>query len=183
MISSFNFECVHRAEQLPWLLNLTQIIQVTPGSGHQGLHRDDGVFAFEHSVLGNLEYELSTIWYAATLITCACAYSRAQNITKLLLPCCRALHDFTAELGATRVVPGEFLAIVIIPHCVRSGCSQSRRLKRPNMAVARHREPPLAGVSQARRHGELPSSDATGGQEGREGPSNERAILIWGQRF
>ena len=68
-----------RAEQLPWLLNLTQIIQVSPGSGNQGLHRDDGVFAWEHSVLGNCEYELSTIW---------------------------ALHDFTAELGATRVVPG-----------------------------------------------------------------------------
>ena len=90
----------NRAEQLPWLLNLTQIIQVSPGSGHQGLHRgecsnnslavffrsltgavvpDDGVFAFDHSTLGNLEYELSTIW---------------------------ALHDFTAECGATRVVPG-----------------------------------------------------------------------------
>ena len=52
-----------RAAMLPWLLNLTQIIQVTPGSGHQGLHRDDGVFAFEttgigQSVLGNLEYEV-----------------------------------------------------------------------------------------------------------------------------
>jgi hypothetical protein len=69
-----------RAEQLPWLLNLTQIIQVSPGSGHQGLHRDDGVFAWDHSVLGNLEYELSTIW---------------------------ALHEFTAEIGATRVVPGK----------------------------------------------------------------------------
>ena len=65
---------------LPWLLNLTQIIQVSPGSGHQGLHRDDGVFAWDHSVLGNLEYELSTIW---------------------------ALHEFTAEIGATRVVPGK----------------------------------------------------------------------------
>ena len=52
-----------RAAQLPWLLNLTQIIQVSPGSGNQGLHRDDGVFAFEttgigQSVLGNLEYEV-----------------------------------------------------------------------------------------------------------------------------
>lgn len=55
-----------RATQLPWLLNLTQIIQVTPGSGHQGLHRDDGVFAFEttgigQSSLGNLEYEVRPI--------------------------------------------------------------------------------------------------------------------------
>ena len=31
----------NRAEQLPWLLNLTQIIQVSPGSGHQGLHRGE----------------------------------------------------------------------------------------------------------------------------------------------
>jgi ectoine hydroxylase-related dioxygenase (phytanoyl-CoA dioxygenase family) len=53
-----------------------QIIQVQPGSGAQGLHRDAGVFAWDTKVLG-LEVEISTIW---------------------------ALHDFTEEVGATRIV-------------------------------------------------------------------------------
>ena len=43
----------------------------------QGLHRDAGVFAWDTKVLG-LEVEISTIW---------------------------ALHDFTEEVGATRIVP------------------------------------------------------------------------------
>eukprot|EP01043_Picozoa_sp_COSAG02_P083730 COSAG02_NODE_21696_length_778_cov_1.050074_1_plen_168_part_00 len=43
----------------------------------QGLHRDAGVFAWDTKVLG-LEIEISTIW---------------------------ALHDFTEEVGATRIVP------------------------------------------------------------------------------
>lgn len=38
--------------KLPWLLNLTQVIQVQPGSGAQGLHRDAGVFAWDTGVLG-----------------------------------------------------------------------------------------------------------------------------------
>jgi len=61
-----------RGEQIPWNLNLTQIIQVEPGTAAQNLHRDGGYLQFNFD--GKLEHQISTIW---------------------------ALHDFTSEIGAT----------------------------------------------------------------------------------
>ena len=61
-----------RGEQIPWNLNLTQIIQVEPRTAAQNLHRDGGYLQFNFD--GKLEHQISTIW---------------------------ALHDFTSEIGAT----------------------------------------------------------------------------------
>jgi ectoine hydroxylase-related dioxygenase (phytanoyl-CoA dioxygenase family) len=66
-----------RGEQIPWNLNLTQIIQVEPGTEAQGLHRDGGYLQFNFD--NQLEHQISTIW---------------------------ALHDFTEEVGATHAIAG-----------------------------------------------------------------------------
>jgi ectoine hydroxylase-related dioxygenase (phytanoyl-CoA dioxygenase family) len=58
-------------------LNLTQIIRLLPGQGAQMLHRDR--FIWGKHLPREIEPQLNTIW---------------------------ALTDFTAENGATRVVPG-----------------------------------------------------------------------------
>lgn len=60
-----------------WIINLTQAIQIGPGSTPQPIHQDDG-FAI-HDFYGEVEVEISTMW---------------------------ALDEFTEENGATRVVPG-----------------------------------------------------------------------------
>ena len=61
------------AEQVPWCLHLTQMIEVDPQCSAQGLHQDGGYMQF--SLQNEMEHEISTIW---------------------------ALCDFTDEIGATR---------------------------------------------------------------------------------
>ena len=69
-------------EQLPWGLELAQMIQVGGGSPAQPLHYDGGYCLMEYH--GICEHKISTIW--------ACSDG-----------------DFTEELGATRVVLGSHL--------------------------------------------------------------------------
>ena len=57
-------------------LHVTQTVNIGPGEGEQILHRDDGLLPFVHPGPQAL---CNTIW---------------------------ALTDFTAESGATRVIPG-----------------------------------------------------------------------------
>jgi len=61
----------------PWIVSLTQIIDIGPGGEAQPIHTDEAWCL--HDFAGELELEVSTIW---------------------------ALTDFTEENGATRVVPG-----------------------------------------------------------------------------
>lgn len=63
-------------------LHLTQAITIGPGADAQYLHRDQWCFDF-FPFPGDIDVEVSTIW---------------------------ALHDFTEENGATRVVPGSHTA-------------------------------------------------------------------------
>ena len=60
-------------------LNLTQAIRIRPGEAPQVFHKDDELFPFPHD---NLECMMNAIW---------------------------AYDDFTAENGATRLVPGSHL--------------------------------------------------------------------------
>lgn len=75
------------ADQVLWArkttfqLHLTQAITIGPGAPAQPLHRDQWCFDF-FPFPGDVDVEVSTIW---------------------------ALTDFTAENGATRVVPGSHL--------------------------------------------------------------------------
>ena len=63
--------------QYPWMVHLTQIIEIGPGGRAQPIHQDDGFCL--HDFGDELELEVSTMW---------------------------ALTDFTEANGATRVVPG-----------------------------------------------------------------------------
>ena len=67
-------------KQLPWNLDLSQIISLAPGSEEQVLHHDGGYCLWDfHSIC---EHKISTVW---------------------------ALSDFVDEVGATRVVVGSHL--------------------------------------------------------------------------
>jgi hypothetical protein len=61
-------------------LNAIQLIQIGPGEGGQGLHRDESTFA-----------------------------QVADGPHELVVSCMLALSDFTEEVGATRVAPGSHL--------------------------------------------------------------------------
>jgi hypothetical protein len=69
-------EAVLKPNCLRYQLHLTQLIRIMPGQGAQPIHRDRWAWG---RGLGHLEPQLNTIW---------------------------ALTDFTAENGATQVVPG-----------------------------------------------------------------------------
>ena len=64
--------------RLPWQLQVQAFISKSPGGKAQLLHRD-GEYAVVELPASQIEHEVSVIW---------------------------AMHDFTAERGATRVVPG-----------------------------------------------------------------------------
>lgn len=68
-------------DETNYQLHLTQVIDIGPGEPAQPLHRDQWAWNFFPFPAG-FEVEISTIW---------------------------AMHDFTAENGATRVVPGSHL--------------------------------------------------------------------------
>ncbi|MEM7018749.1 MAG: phytanoyl-CoA dioxygenase family protein [Pseudomonadota bacterium] len=68
----------HKQGRYPWKLMLTQIIDVGPGQQRQDLHRGNGLWGHDFSGHG-LELQIETMW---------------------------ALTDFTAENGATHVLPG-----------------------------------------------------------------------------
>lgn len=69
-------EAVLRPNCLRYQLHLTQLIRILPGQGAQPIHRDRWAWG---RALSHVEPQLNTIW---------------------------ALTDFTAENGATQVVPG-----------------------------------------------------------------------------
>lgn len=60
----------------PWNLDLTQVIDIEPGESHQVLHRDRWAYIYDFEAI---EPRISTMW---------------------------AIDEFTAENGATRVIPG-----------------------------------------------------------------------------
>eukprot|EP01052_Picozoa_sp_SAG31_P008450 SAG31_NODE_427_length_15813_cov_13.679649_12_plen_718_part_00 len=77
-----------RGQQIPWNLNLTQIIQVEPGTEAQLLHRDGGYLQFNFD--NQLEHQISTIWVrccgAAVLLTTCSHESLCEQC--VLLICC-----------------------------------------------------------------------------------------------
>jgi ectoine hydroxylase-related dioxygenase (phytanoyl-CoA dioxygenase family) len=60
----------------PWNLDLTQVIDIEPGESHQTLHRDRWAYIMDFT---SIEPRISTKW---------------------------AIDEFSAENGATRVIPG-----------------------------------------------------------------------------
>lgn len=75
--SSYESQNEGEDRQLPWTLDLTQIITLNPGAEVQHLHHDGGYCLW--NMHDSFEHKFSCVW---------------------------ALTDFTEEVGATRVAPG-----------------------------------------------------------------------------
>jgi hypothetical protein len=71
-----------RGQQIPWNLNLTQIIQVEPGTEAQGLHRDGGYLQFNFD--NQLEHQISTIWVRGKIVAASAITATATS--SLVLP-------------------------------------------------------------------------------------------------